>query len=180
MSATPDAVSRKDVRHQARVAAVVFLVRDGSVLLERRPATSDRFAGLWDGVGGHVEAGEDVEAAARREVREETGLEATALRLRGVIHETGLCGHAYLVFLFVGEADSAPVRRGDGVGELAWHALDGLSRLPLVPDVGVLLPRLLEAREPLFVTERYDGGDVPLALAIGGEEVALPGAGPSS
>ena len=43
-----------------------------------------------------------------------------------------------------------------------------------MPDIGVLLPRLLEAREPLFVTERYDGGDVPLGLSIGGRDVPLP------
>jgi len=167
-------VSEGRPRHQARLASLVFLVRNGAVLLECRPATSDRFAGLWDGVGGHVEAGEDIEAAARRELREETGLEATSLSLRGVIHETGLLGHAYVVFLFVGDSSSQAARPGAGVGELAWQPLDALAELPLVPDIGVLLPRLLEAREPLFVTERYDGGDVPVALWVGGHEVPLP------
>ncbi len=166
-------MSGKPERHSARLACLVFLVRDGAVLLERRPATSDRFAGLWDAVGGHVEAGEDIEASARRELREETGLEASRLRLRGVIHESGLLGHHYVVFLFVGECGEGEARAGDGVGELAWHPVEALAALPLVPDVHVLLPRLLEARETLFVTERYDGSDVPLSLAIGGREVPL-------
>jgi hypothetical protein len=51
--------------------------------------------------------------------------------------------------------------------------VDALGPLSLVPDVAVLLPRLLAARETLFVTERYDGSDVPLSLAIGGREVPL-------
>ena len=160
-------------RHQARLASLVFILNDGAVLLERRPPGSDRFPGLWDAVGGHIEADEDIESAARRELLEETGLEVEALHLRGVVHESGLLGHAYVLFLFVGESATREVRRGDGVGELAWHEVGALDGLPVVPDVAVLVPRLLEAKEPLFVTERYDGTDVPLALAIGGREIPL-------
>jgi ADP-ribose pyrophosphatase YjhB (NUDIX family) len=48
----------------------VFCVYRGRVLLRRH----DKF-GIWLGVGGHVEAGEDPNDAAHREVREEVGLE---------------------------------------------------------------------------------------------------------
>ena len=170
-------MSGEKPRHEARLASLVFVVHEGWVLLERRPATSDRFAGQWDAVGGHVEAGEDIEAAARRELQEETGLDLSPLHLRGVIHESGLLGHHYVVFLFVAEcppgAARPAARAGEGVGELAWHPAGSLDGLPLVPDLKVLLPRLLEAREPLFVTERYDGSDVPVALAVGGQDVPL-------
>jgi len=42
-------------------------------------------AGRWNGFGGKVMPGETVEAAARRELREESGLEASSLRKRGVL-----------------------------------------------------------------------------------------------
>ena len=59
---------------------VVFLERDGRWLF-LRGGPRKWFAGLLNGVGGHVEPGESLLAAARREVREETGLAAISLRL---------------------------------------------------------------------------------------------------
>lgn len=55
---------------------------EARVLLIRRG--HDPFGGCYALPGGFVELGEDVEAACRREVREETGIEVDALRLVGV------------------------------------------------------------------------------------------------
>lgn len=154
-------------RHTARLATVTFPCHGDEVLLLRHPPTSDRFAGLWNGVGGHVEAGEDLRAAARRELREEAGLDVDDLRLRGLVHETGLLGHAYVVLFFVARVPSRAVAAASGL-ELAWHRRDDLAALRLVPDLRALLPRLLDADEPVFATEQYDGRDGALALLIEG------------
>jgi 8-oxo-dGTP pyrophosphatase MutT (NUDIX family) len=62
------------------VGAAVLVVDDrGRVLLLER---SDN--GCWGPPGGALEPGESLEAAARREVREETGLELGDLELFGV------------------------------------------------------------------------------------------------
>ena len=55
---------------------------DGQTLLIRRK--NDPFAGGYALPGGFVEIGETVEAACRREVLEETGLEVGDLTLVGV------------------------------------------------------------------------------------------------
>ena len=60
-------------------AGVACLNPAGEVLLIRR-----RDNGLWDVPGGRVEVGEATEAAARRELQEETGLEAGPLELLSV------------------------------------------------------------------------------------------------
>ena len=73
---------RKSVGHRLLMgvgASVIAVDGAGRVLLERR---SDN--GCWDYLGGAVEPDEDVEAAARREFFEETGLTAGALELFGV------------------------------------------------------------------------------------------------
>jgi 8-oxo-dGTP diphosphatase len=147
-------------RSAARLVTLSFLCSGGAVLLLRHPEDSDRFPGRWNGIGGHVEPGECIHAAARRELREEAGLDVPELELRGVVHETGLLGHAHVVFVFVGEVRECSVRSPEGL-ELAWHPIRELASLPLVHDVAALLPRALAAERPFFAVERYDGADRP-------------------
>lgn len=56
-------------------ACVGALIKDdrGRVFVQRRSATRRVLPGLWDIVGGHIEAGETLEQALAREIKEETG-----------------------------------------------------------------------------------------------------------
>ncbi len=56
------------------IGALAVLLHEGRVLLVQRSKMPD--AGLWGFPGGHVEWGETALDAARRELREETGIEA--------------------------------------------------------------------------------------------------------
>jgi len=56
-----------------RVGIGVILLRNGQVLLGQRIGSHG--TGTWALPGGHLEFGETVEQCAKREVREETGLE---------------------------------------------------------------------------------------------------------
>lgn len=56
-----------------RFATVLLVDDDGRVLLQERDQDAPRAANLWGMVGGHVEEGEDLDAAVYRELAEETG-----------------------------------------------------------------------------------------------------------
>jgi 8-oxo-dGTP pyrophosphatase MutT (NUDIX family) len=58
------------------VGACVIVVQDDSILLEKRADN-----GMWGLPGGSLEPGEAMEQVARRELFEETGLQAKALEL---------------------------------------------------------------------------------------------------
>lgn len=51
----------------------------GAVFVQKRNLTRKMFPGCWDIVGGHVEAGESLFEALKREVQEETGWRLTDL-----------------------------------------------------------------------------------------------------
>src|SRR6266705_3893608 len=62
-----------------RVGVIALIFEDGHVLLAHR-----RDIDWWNLPGGGMEAGETVDEALRREVREETGLEVELEQLVGV------------------------------------------------------------------------------------------------
>jgi ADP-ribose pyrophosphatase YjhB (NUDIX family) len=65
-----------------KLVAITIPVRDGRVLLARRAIEPAH--GLWTFPGGYVDWGEDVAAAARREMREEVGLDLAPAGLVGI------------------------------------------------------------------------------------------------
>lgn len=106
-----------------KVGAGVALRGDrGEVLLIRR-----RDNARWDLPGGGVNVGEETEAAARRELREETGLSAGPLRLLGVFRDeahrhTYPDGNvvAWVTVLYRGEPGAGEARAGDAAAEVRW------------------------------------------------------------
>jgi len=66
-------VHARDLLHRA-IHVLVFNAR-GEVFLQKRSLIKDTAPGLWDSsTSGHVDAGEDYDACAVRELREEIGL----------------------------------------------------------------------------------------------------------
>ncbi len=67
-----------------KLYTLVFVIRDDRILLGMKKRGFG--AGRWNGFGGKVETGESTQDAARRETKEECGIEITAMELAG-IHE---------------------------------------------------------------------------------------------
>jgi len=153
------------VPHSYRVVprTLCFVTHGEDVLLLCGAPEKRVWPDQYNGVGGHVESGEDVRSAALREIREETGLEVHDLRLRGVINipvdEENNTGIA--VFVFTAVASTRDVCPSDE-GTLEWVARDRLPALDLVEDLPVLLPRVLEMGPddpPFFAHYSYNERD---------------------
>ncbi len=103
------------------------------VLMVRRSRDGDLHQGKYNGLGGKLEADEDVVACLRRELREEAGIEITALRLRGTISWPGFGagGEDWFGFVFVVDGFTGEVPRRNQDGPLEWVELGRLDELPM-------------------------------------------------
>lgn len=103
------------------------------VLLVHRSREGDQHAGKWNGLGGKLEADEDIYTCLCRELREEAGIEVTQARLRGTISWPGFGtgGEDWFGFIFVVDAFTGIVPEYNQDGPLAWQELDRLSDLPM-------------------------------------------------
>ncbi|HEY71321.1 MAG TPA: NUDIX domain-containing protein [Anaerolineae bacterium] len=135
---------------------LTFLTRQDQVLLLRLSPDRGEWAGLLNGVGGHVEPGEDPLQSARREIEEETGLSPSDLRLAGVvIIDTGSSPGIGL-YVFVGKAEEGKPRVGSE-GTPEWISLNTLDDASLVEDLPILLPKALASYEkPIPFSARYE------------------------
>ncbi|MET0688181.1 MAG: NUDIX hydrolase [Methyloceanibacter sp.] len=103
------------------VDCVVFDAR-GRVLLIRRK--NEPFKGAYALPGGFAEIGETVEAACRRELLEETGIEAGDLRLVGVYSDPARDprGHTVSVVYLAEVAGEAEPQAGSDAAGADWVA----------------------------------------------------------
>lgn len=88
----------------------------GELYLQKRPAWKDIQPGKWDtAVGGHVDLGESVEEALRREVREELGITAfTPQRLMHYLFDSARERELVFVHKTVYDGDIHPSDELDG------------------------------------------------------------------
>jgi 8-oxo-dGTP diphosphatase len=106
-------------------AVTCFIVQSGRVLLQKRPA-GKIWAGMLNGPGGKVNAGEDAAEAIVREVMEETGLQIISPQPRGCLtlnipspKMLKLSVDIFTAHVFQGDAS-------DREGSLSWHDRNAL------------------------------------------------------
>ena len=87
----------------------------------------------YNGLGGKLEADEDVAAGMAREIHEEAGLTVTAMELRGTISWPGFGKHGedWLGFVFVVTRFSGTPFTSNPEGTLEWVPVDRILDLPL-------------------------------------------------
>lgn len=135
-----------------------FVFHGQDVLLLKGHPDKRLWPNQYNGIGGHLEAGEDMATAAQREVEEETGLTVHDLRLRGVVTVDVEPEMGVLIGVFSAWADS--VKLVDSAeGALAWFDVADLPVSEMVPDVPHLIERVMDrpaGAQPFSARSRYD------------------------
>jgi 8-oxo-dGTP diphosphatase len=138
-----------------------FVLNGDDVLLMKRAAHKRIFPNRYNGVGGHIERDEDPLTSARREIREETGLEVRDLRLRAVYNVDAGAEAGVGVLLFTATSDARATIASDE-GTLHWVPRSEVMNYDLVEDIPLVLPRILAMppeSPPLFIHLSYDPAD---------------------
>ncbi len=146
-------------RYQFIPRVLVFLTRGDEVLLIKRADDRPIFPGKYNGLGGHVERGESVLAAAQREVLEESGLSPVSLWLCATVAiDFGEADHGIAMWVFRGDAGDGELIESPE-GKLEWVPVARIPELNMVEDIPTLLPKVLVMQpgdQPLWGLYIYD------------------------
>lgn len=121
-TATRREIHEKELVHRA--VHVILSDGMGSFLIARRSDRKDRFPGWWDvSVGGHVGVGESYLECARREMREELGVDGPVPHLTAMLPPTPTNGWEH-VHVFFAVVDPARVVRNEAeIADMRWVSL---------------------------------------------------------
>jgi 8-oxo-dGTP diphosphatase len=150
---------------------LTFITRGDEVLFIRGAPTKRLWANQYNGIGGHIEAGEDVLSGARRELEEETGLRIANLWLAGITTIDTNSNPGVVLFIFRGECglEQRCLTKSTEEGSLEWVMVSDVSKLNLVDDLKSLLPIILSVRsedQPISAHYSFDAlGKIQISIA---------------
>lgn len=136
--------SSRDYPDRPILCASAAVFRDGRVLLGSR--VNPPYDKVFSLPGGLVETGESLEAAALRELAEETGVRGEIVAFNGwreVIRQDGdgRIQRHYVVASFAARWVAGEGAPGDELGRVIWATLDEALGLPLTEGLPELLVR---------------------------------------
>jgi 8-oxo-dGTP diphosphatase len=122
------------------LAVGALIIRDHQVLLIQR--AHPPMQGEWSLPGGHIEFGETIIAALKREVREETGLEVEPRELACVLDRIGT-DHHYVLIDYLCDITGGDLRTGSDALAVRWASRDDLAMLGVAEFTREVIQRFL-------------------------------------
>lgn len=110
-------------RANHRVTADTVICEEGEIVLIRRKR--EPFRHRWAIPGGHLEDGEQVDEAAVREVKEETGLDVELDGILGIYDEPGRDPRGHVIsVVYTATPNSGALQPSTDAEEAAWFDLE--------------------------------------------------------
>ncbi len=136
---------KREYPEQPLVGVGVLIRRGDSILLVKR--RNEPGKGLWSIPGGVLELGETLEAAAKREAKEETGVEITVDSLLDVYNlikndEAGRIRYHYVLINYLAHYVEGELKLNDESSDIKWVKLDELNRYQATKTLRRLLKKL--------------------------------------
>lgn len=147
-------------RYQVVPRTLIFIRNDDELLLIKDSKDKKIWPGLYNGIGGHIEKGEDALSAAHRELFEETGIKDIELDLRAIIFIDVEEYQGISMFVFSGNSDQKLLVSSEE-GILDWIKIDRIKELPLVEDLYQLIPMVISPDKKIqFGKYSYNNGQL--------------------
>ncbi|WP_041278854.1 NUDIX hydrolase [Desulfotalea psychrophila] len=150
------------------IGSLVYIISPNgkqTLLVHRNKRESDQHLGKYNGLGGKMEASEDIVQCLRREIHEEAGIVCENVTLRGTINWTGFGpnGENWLGFIFRVEAFSGIPYNSNEEGDLLWVDIDRLQDLPMWEGDRYFLPLVFDDDPRTFHGYMPYNGSRPLS-----------------
>ncbi len=144
-----------------------YITRGDQVLmLHRVKKKNDLNQGKWIGIGGKFLPEESPDQCLLREAREETGLELTSWRCRGIVTFLSDRWEGEYMYLFTADGFTGRLKACDE-GDLQWVSRDFLSSLPQWEGDRIFLELLWQDAPFFLLTLRYQGERLVQAVLNG-------------
>lgn len=147
-------------RYQVVPRTLIFIRNYDKVLLIKGAKDKKIWPGLYNGIGGHIERGEDVLSAAHRELFEEIGIKNIHLVLKAIIFIDVEKSQGISMFVFLGHSDEKLLVSSEE-GVLDWIKIDRIKDFDLVEDLYQLIPIVFSTENKIqFGRYYYNDGQL--------------------
>ena len=153
------------------LTTLCYLEKDGCYLMMHRvKKKNDVNQDKWIGVGGHAESYESPEDCLLREVKEETGLELTGYRFRGIVTFALKGVETQYMCLYTADDWKGELNWDCPEGTLEWIPKKDVKQLALW-DGDLIFFKLLEEEHPFFSLKLVYEGDVLTECVLDGQSL---------
>ncbi len=129
----------KHMVERPKVGIGVIVIRENKVLMGKRLNSHGK--GTWCFLGGHLEFNEELEEAARRETKEETGISIKNIRFAAITNDIFKEEEKHYITIFMrAEYNSGEIKinEPDKIAEWEWFGWDRLPKPLFLPVANFL------------------------------------------